>query len=82
MAVSNQEWRKERCTKQITPFLPPSLFRDVKQFADDNDVSFSEVVRASLALFLSTYSIKGKQKFISDGQKRANSQKGKRAETA
>lgn len=77
-----QDWREERHTKQITPFLTPSQFAEVKRFAVENNSSVSEVVRASLSLFLATYSVEGGEKYVSDRQSKAKSKKQKKAVTA
>jgi hypothetical protein len=74
-----QEWKQERHTKQITPFLTPSQFDEVKQFAKANKVSVSEVVRASLSLFLSTYSVNNGEKYVADRQSKPKAPKRKRS---
>jgi Arc/MetJ-type ribon-helix-helix transcriptional regulator len=78
--MTYQDWREERHTKQITPFLTPSLFTEVQRFAKENKVSVSEVVRASLSLFLATYSANDGEKYVSD--RHAKAKKGKKAKKA
>lgn len=77
-----RDWRAERHTKQITPFLTPSQFDEVKRFAKANKVSVSEVVRASLSLFLSIYSVKDGKEYVSDRQAKAKSKKQQRRKKA
>lgn len=70
-------WKRERCTKQITPFISEEMHVRLKDFAMSNQTSVSEVVRAAIDLFLSTHSTKDKQTFMSNKQSKPKTKKGK-----